>query len=125
MKISYNWLKRYLLCDLSPQEMAALLTESGLEVESLEKVESVKGGLKGVVVGEVITCEKHPDSDHLSLTTVNIGNGQVLPIVCGAPNVAAGQKVLVATVGTSLYFHGKDEPSLSKKPKFGEQYLRA
>ncbi|MEJ5302093.1 MAG: phenylalanine--tRNA ligase subunit beta [Bacteroidales bacterium] len=117
MKISYNWLKRYLLCDLSPQEMAALLTESGLEVESLEKVESVKGGLKGVVVGEVITCEKHPDSDHLSLTTVNIGNGQVLPIVCGAPNVAAGQKVLVATVGTSLYFHGKDEPLVIKKAK--------
>ncbi|MDK2909264.1 MAG: phenylalanyl-tRNA synthetase beta chain [Bacteroidales bacterium] len=117
MKISYNWLKRYLLCDLSPQEMAALLTESGLEVESLEKVESVKGGLKGVVVGEVITCEKHPNSDHLSLTTVNIGNGQVLPIVCGAPNVAAGQKVLVATVGTSLYFHGKDEPLVIKKAK--------
>lgn len=117
MKISYNWLKRYLHCDLSPQEMAALLTESGLEVEALEKVESIKGGLKGVVIGEVLTCQKHPDSDHLSLTTVNIGNGQVLPIVCGAPNVAAGQKVFVATVGTSLYFHGKDEPLIIKKAK--------
>ncbi|MGC8866243.1 MAG: phenylalanine--tRNA ligase subunit beta [Bacteroidales bacterium] len=117
MKISYNWLRRYLQCDLSPQDMASLLTESGLEVEALEKVESVKGGLQGVKVGQVLTCEKHPDSDHLSLTTVDMGNGQVLPIVCGAPNVAAGQKVLVATVGTSLYFHGKDEPLVIKKAK--------
>ncbi len=117
MKISYNWLKRYLTCELSPRVMAELLTESGLEVEALEKVETVRGGLKGVVVGEVLTCEKHPDADHLSLTTVNIGNGQILPIVCGAPNVAAGQKVLVATVGTSLYFHGKEEPLIIKKAK--------
>ena len=103
MKISYNWLKNYIPTDLSAEEVARLLTFSGLEVESVEKHEKNPGGLKGLVVGEVLTCEKHPDADKLSLTTVSIGSGDALQIVCGAPNVAAGQKVIVATVGTKLY----------------------
>ena len=103
MNISYKWLKDYLNCSLSPQEIAAALTQIGLETGNVEEVESVKGGLKGLVVGEVLTCQRHPGSDHLSLTTVNTGNGEITPIVCGAPNVAAGQKVIVATVGTILY----------------------
>lgn len=102
MKISYNWLRQYLDFDLSPDELSRLLTDCGLEVENLEPWQSVRGGLKGVLIGEVLTCKKHPDADKLSVTTVDIG-GQVLPIVCGAPNVAAGQKVPVATVGTILY----------------------
>lgn len=108
MKISYNWLKEYIHIELPPDEVAGLLTSIGLEVENLEKFESVRGGLKGVVVGEVLTCTKHPDADRLSLTTVNIGNGIVLPIVCGAPNVAAGQKVLVATIGTKLFMGDRE-----------------
>jgi phenylalanyl-tRNA synthetase beta chain len=103
MKVSYNWLKQYLDFDLSPEALSELLTGCGLEVEGLEKWQSVKGGLKGVVIGEVKTCTKHPNADKLSLTTVDIGKGDPLPIVCGAPNVAAGQKVLVATTGTILY----------------------
>jgi phenylalanyl-tRNA synthetase beta chain len=103
MKISYNWLKQHIDLSESPEETAALLTKSGLEVESLDEFESIKGGLKGLVVGEVLTCEKHPGADKLSKTTVDVGNGTVLPIVCGAPNVAAGQKVIVATVGTTVY----------------------
>ncbi|TVQ12516.1 MAG: phenylalanine--tRNA ligase subunit beta [Bacteroidetes bacterium] len=102
MKISLNWLKDYIQIDETPEKIAQLLTDCGLEVESLEKTESVKGGLKGIVIGEVLTCEKHPDADRLSLTTVDIGE-EVLPIVCGAPNVARGQKVVVATVGTTLH----------------------
>jgi phenylalanyl-tRNA synthetase beta chain len=102
MKMSYNWLKQYLNFELTPDDLSNLLTGCGLEVESMEAWESVKGGLKGVVIGEVLTCKKHPDADKLSLTTVDISK-QILPIVCGAPNVAAGQKVLVATVGTFLY----------------------
>ncbi len=103
MKISYNWLKEYVDINLEAERVSEILTDTGLEVESLEKIETIKGGLKGVVVGEVKTCEKHPDADKLSITTVDVGDGKILPVVCGAPNVAAGQKVVVATVGTVLY----------------------
>jgi phenylalanyl-tRNA synthetase beta chain len=103
MDISYNWLKDYINTDKKPREIAEILTSLGLEVGSIEEVETVKGGLRGLVIGEVLTCEKHPDADKLSVTTVNIGSDEPLPIVCGAPNVAAGQKVVVATVGTTLY----------------------
>jgi phenylalanyl-tRNA synthetase beta chain len=102
MKISYNWLKQYIDTELSPEEIGKILTETGLEVEGIERLESVKGGLEGVVVGEVVSCEKHPDADRLKVTTVTVG-GEPLQIVCGAPNVAVGQKVAVATVGTTLY----------------------
>jgi phenylalanyl-tRNA synthetase beta chain len=108
MKISYNWLKEYVSGIPEPLRIAEILTGCGLEVESAEIWFAVKGGLKGVVIGEVLTCIKHPDSDHLSLTTVNIGAREPLKIVCGAPNVAAGQKVAVATVGTTLFFHDKE-----------------
>lgn len=108
MKISYNWLKDYLSGLPSPEEISRILTNTGLEVESLEKYESVKGGLDGVMVGEVLTCDKHPDADKLSVTTVNLGDGKPVQIVCGAPNVAAGQKVMVATTGTTLHFGDKD-----------------
>lgn len=103
MKISYNWLKQFIELDLEVEEIAELLTDLGLEVEGIETFESVKGGLKGVVVGHVIDCAKHPNADKLSLTKVDVGNGEILQIVCGAPNVAIGQKVPVATVGTALY----------------------
>ncbi len=103
MKISYSWLKNYIQTDISAQEAAQLLTFSGLEVESIEKYERIPGGLKGLVIGEVLTCTKHPDADKLNLTTVSIGSGEPLQIVCGAANVAAGQKVIVATVGTELH----------------------
>ncbi len=106
MKLSYNWLKNYIDLDMTPSQLCELLTGIGLEVGSLEQVEYVRGGLKGLVIGEVITCEPHPNSDHLSLTTVNIGGSELLPIVCGAPNVAAGQKVVVAPVGSTLYGGG-------------------
>jgi len=103
MKVSYNWLKNYIKTDLSPEKMSEILTDTGLEVEGLEKVETIKGGLEGVVIGEVLTKEKHPDADKLNITTVNIGEGEPLQIVCGAPNVEAGQKVVVVTVGATLY----------------------
>lgn len=103
MKVAYNWLKEYADFKLSVDEMSQLLTDCGLEIDSVEEVESIRGGLKGLVVGEVLTCEPHPNSDHLHVTTVNVGQGEPLPIVCGAANVAAGQKVIVATVGTVLY----------------------
>ena len=115
MKISYNWLKQYVKCDLSAEEAGKYLTDCGLEVEGLEQYESVKGGLKGLVVGEVLTCEPHPDSDHLHVTTVNIGTDVPLNIVCGAANVAQGQKVIVATIGTVLY--NGDESFTIKKSK--------
>ncbi len=102
MKISYNWLKDYLKCDLSPEEVASALTSIGLEVDALEQVESIPGGLAGVIVAEVVECVEHPDSDHLHITKLNTGEGELLQVVCGAPNVAAGQKVLLATVGTVL-----------------------
>ncbi len=103
MKVSYNWLKQYISTNLSPERMSEILTDTGLEVEGLDKIEAVQGGLEGVIVGEVLTCEKHPDADKLKVTTVNIGADENLQIVCGAPNVAAGQKVIVATVGCTLY----------------------
>ncbi len=113
MNISYSWLKEYLNTELSPAEIAAILTQLGLETGSIEEVETIKGGLKGLVVGEVITCRKHPNSDHLSVTTVNVGGEENLPIVCGAPNVAAGQRVIVATVGTVLY-KGEEQFTIQK-----------
>ncbi|MBW6460971.1 MAG: phenylalanine--tRNA ligase subunit beta [Bacteroidales bacterium] len=103
MKISYNWLKRYASFDMEPDEAARLLTSGGLEVEGLEKFESVRGGLQGVVIGQVMECSRHPNAEKLTLTKVDIGAGRLLSIVCGAPNVAPGQKVPVATVGTVLY----------------------
>ncbi|MBQ3689871.1 MAG: phenylalanine--tRNA ligase subunit beta [Bacteroidales bacterium] len=103
MKISYSWLKNYLNCDLDSQTVAKVLTGTGLEVETAENFESIKGGLKGLVVGEVKTCVPHPDSDHMHVTTVDVGQENLLNIVCGAPNVAAGEKVIVATIGTVLY----------------------
>ena len=115
MKVSYNWLKKYIQTDLSPEELGKVLTDTGLEVESIEKIEAIQGGLQGVVVGHVLTCEKHPDADKLNVTTVSIGTEE-LQIVCGAPNVAVGQKVVVATVGTTLY-PKPDEAFQIKKAK--------
>ena len=115
MKISYNWLKQYINVDLEPKKVAELLTETGLEVEGIETVESVKGCLKGVVIGEVLTKEKHPNADRLNITTVNIGADKPLHIVCGAPNVSAGQKVPVATIGTVI--HSGDDSFKIKKGK--------
>ena len=117
MNISYNWLKRYLATDLSAEKIAEVLTDIGLEVEGFEKIETVKGGLAGVVVGEVLTCEDHPDSDHLHVTKVDVGTGEPLGIVCGAPNCRAGLKVLCATVGAVLYPNGGDEEFKIKRSK--------
>ena len=103
MKISYNWLKQFIKIDWKSEETAALLTDLGLEVEIVDKYQSVKGGLEGIVVGHVLTCIQHPDADRLKITTVDLGNGVPVQIVCGATNVAAGQKVPVATIGTILY----------------------
>ena len=103
MKISYNWLKQFLKIDAPSEDISNILTDLGLEVEIVEKYQSVKGGLEGVVVGHVLTCEKHPDADRLKITTVDIGTGAPIQIVCGASNVAAGQKVPVATIGTKLF----------------------
>nr|WP_315177159.1 phenylalanine--tRNA ligase subunit beta [uncultured Flavobacterium sp.] len=103
MKISYNWLKQFIKIDWKSEETAALLTDLGLEVEIVDKYQSVKGGLEGIVVGHVLTCIQHPDADRLKITTVDLGNGVPVQIVCGASNVAAGQKVPVATIGTTLY----------------------
>ena len=103
MNISYNWLKEYLDFDLSPEETGKALTSIGLEVGSVEEKETIKGGLKGLVVGHVLTCDVHPNSDHLHVCTVDLGTGEPAQIVCGAPNVAAGQKVIVATLGCKLY----------------------
>jgi len=119
MKVSYNWLKTYIDFDLTPSQLSELLTSIGLEVGGMEQVESIKGGLKGLMTGEVVTCIPHPDSDHLSITTVNIGTEKALPIVCGAPNVAAGQKVVVATVGTTI-FDGNQELTIKKAKIRGE-----
>lgn len=108
MNISYNWLKDYIPTPLTPQQLAAALTSIGLETGSVEEVESIKGGLRGLVIGKVLTCVEHPDSDHLHITTVDLGTGEPAQIVCGAPNVAAGQTVVVATVGTTLYDGDKE-----------------
>jgi phenylalanyl-tRNA synthetase beta chain len=120
MKIAYNWLKEYVDTDLLPEQAGELLTDCGLEVESIEKFETVKGGLKGIVVGEVKTKEKHPDADRLNITTVDVGSGTLLNIVCGAANVAAGQKVIVATIGAMLY-PTTGEPFEIKKSKIRGQ----
>jgi len=117
MNISYNWLKKYIAADLSAEAMATILTDIGLEVESFEKIETVRGGLQGVVVGEVLSCEKHPDSDHLHVTTVDVGAPEPLRIVCGAPNCRKGLKVLCATVGAVLYPEGGDEAFKIKRSK--------
>ena len=103
MKISYNWLKQFIKIDWNSAETATLLTDLGLEVEVVEKYQSIKGGLENVVVGHVITCEQHPNADRLKVTTVDVGAENLLQIVCGAANVATNQKVLVATIGTTLY----------------------
>jgi len=116
MTISYNWLKDYIEITESPEAIGEVLTSTGLEVETIDSFETVKGGLRGLVVGEVLTCVRHPNADKLSLTTVDIGNGNTLKIVCGAPNVAAGQKVVVAVPGATIYpVHG--EPFAIRKAK--------
>ena len=117
MNVSFNWLKRYLDCDLSAERMAEILTELGLEVEEFEKIETIKGGLKGVVVGEVLTCEEHPDSDHLHITTVDVGTEAPLQIVCGAANCRKGLKVMCATVGSVLYPIDSEEEFKIKRSK--------
>lgn len=117
MKISLNWLKSYIETSLPAEEIAKILTDIGLEVEGLEQIETVRGGLSGLVVGEVLTCEKHPDADKLHVTTVDLGDGAPTQIVCGAPNVAAGQKVVVATINTMLYPTGEAEGFKIKKSK--------
>ena len=115
MNISYNWLKEYVNFDLTPEQVAAALTSIGLETGEVEEVQSVKGGLEGLVIGKVLTCEPHPNSDHMHITTVDLGQGEPVQIVCGASNVAAGQKVVVATLGTKLY--DGDECITIKKSK--------
>ena len=115
MKISYNWLKEYIKFDIEPTKIAEILTDTGLEVEKIKEFESIKGGLKGVVIGEVLKKEKHPNADRLNTATVNIGSNEPLQIVCGAPNLEAGQKVLLATIGTTIY--SNDESFKIKKGK--------
>ena len=117
MKISFNWLKQYIETDLDAEQAARILTDIGLEVEALEKTESIRGGLAGVVVGHVLTCEKHPDADKLHVTTVDLGDGTPTQIVCGAPNVAAGEKVIVATINSTLYPTGEQNGFKIKKSK--------
>ena len=117
MNVSFNWLKRYLKCDLEAERIAEILTELGLEVEEFEKIETIKGGLKGVVVGEVLTCEDHPDSDHLHITTVDVGAEAPLQIVCGAANCRKGLKVMCATVGAVLYPIDSEEEFKIKRSK--------
>ena len=121
MKISYNWLKQFVNIDWAPEKTGELLTDLGLEVEGIEAYQSVKGGLEGVVVGEVLTCIQHPNADRLKVTTVNIGSGEPLQIVCGAPNVAAGQKVPVATIGTTLYTEEGEAWTIKKGKIRGEE----
>ena len=115
MKISFNWLKTYISTDISAEEAGKILTDTGLEVEGIEKIEAVRGGLDGVLIGKVLTCEKHPDADKLKVTTVDLGT-EIVQIVCGAPNVAEGQTVVVATVGCTLY-PKPDEPFKIKAAK--------
>lgn len=121
MKISYNWIKQFLKIDLPSAEVSDILTDLGLEVEIVEKYQSVKGGLEGVVVGHVLTCEKHPDADRLNITTVDLGHGTPIQIVCGATNVAAGQKVPVATIGTKLLDKDGNEFEIKKGKIRGQE----
>lgn len=120
MNISYNWLKDYVDFNLSPEEVSAALTSVGLETEGVEEIQTIKGGLEGLVIGEVLTCVNHPNSDHLHITSVNVGEEQALQIVCGAANVAAGQKVIVALVGTKLY-SGEESFTIKKSKIRGEE----
>lgn len=120
MKISYNWLKDYVKTSLSPNELDDLLTFSGLEIEGVEKVETIKGGLEHVVIAQVLTCEAHPNSDHLHVTTVDVGTGEPLHIVCGAPNVAAGQKVVCAQIGTKIWTSDTEFYEIKKGKLRGE-----
>ncbi len=120
MNISYNWLKQYIDTDLTPEELSKALTSIGLETGGIEKVQTIKGGLEGLVIGEVLTCVEHPNSDHLHVTTVNVGAAEPLKIVCGAPNVAAGQKVVVATIGTILY-SGEESFTIKRSKIRGEE----
>src|SRR5690554_933739 len=116
MKISYNWLRQYININLPAEVIADLLTTCGLEVEGIHAFQSVKGGLEGLVIGQVVTCEKHPNADKLSVTTVDVGREEVLHIVCGAPNVASRQKVIVAPPGTMIH-PTNGEPFEIKKSK--------
>ena len=120
MKISYNWLKQFIKLPDGPEKTGQLLTDLGLEVEGIKNLQSVKGGLKGVVTGHVLTCKAHPNADRLNLCTVDVGNAEVLQIVCGAPNIAAGQKVPVATVGTTLYDEEGESWTIKKGKIRGE-----
>ena len=120
MKISYNWLKNYVDTNLSAEEVANLLTFGGLEVEDVELVESIKGGLRNFYVGEVLSCVMHPNSDHLHITKVDVGGEEPLNIVCGAPNVAEGQKVIVATVGAKIYEENGECFEIKKSKLRGE-----
>jgi phenylalanyl-tRNA synthetase beta chain len=121
MNISYNWLKQFLNLDWEAEQTAELLTDLGLEVEGISQFESIKGGLKGVVIGHVLTCMQHPNADRLKLTTVDIGAEAPVQIVCGAPNVAAGQKVPVATIGTQLYTKEGEAWTIKKGKIRGEE----
>ena len=121
MRISYNWLKQFIKIDLKSEDTAAILTDLGLEVEVVEKYQSVRGGLEGVVVGHVLTCEKHPDADRLKITTVDLGDSAPVQIVCGAANVAAGQKVPVATIGTKLFDKDGNEFEIKKGKIRGQE----
>jgi phenylalanyl-tRNA synthetase beta chain len=121
MKISYNWLKQFLEIDLEIEKVSELLTDLGLEVEGVEKIESIKGSLEGIVVGEVLTCEQHSNADKLKVTTVNIGLDEPVQIVCGAPNVAVAQKVPVATIGTILYGENNESFTIKKTKIRGEE----
>ena len=114
MTISYNWLNKYLPVLIAPEKLSEILTSVGLEVESMHKYDSLKGGLQGIVTGEVLTCEKHPDADKLKVTTINVGEESPLQIVCGASNVAKGQKVIVAMPGTTLYPSGGESFTIKK-----------
>lgn len=121
MRISYNWIKQFLKIDSSSEQVSEMLTDLGLEVEIVEKYQSVKGGLEGVVVGHILTCEKHPDADRLKITTVDLGNGAPVQIVCGASNVDAGQKVPVATIGTKLFDKDGNEFEIKKGKIRGQE----
>jgi len=121
MKISYNWLKQFIKIDWSAEKTSELLTNLGLEVEGLDVFQSIKGGLKGIVVGHVLTCEQHPNADKLKITTIDIGEKTPLNIVCGAPNVTKGQKVAVAKIGTTLYTNEGEAWTIKKSKIRGEE----
>ena len=120
MHISFNWLRDFIKTDLSSAEMSSILTDLGLEVEGVDHYQSIKGGLKGVVIGKVLSCEKHSNADKLKVTQVDIGIGEPVQIVCGAPNVAEGQTVPVATVGTTLYTDSGESFVIKKSKIRGE-----